>query len=233
MAAQTSPFLGILMLDTAFPRILGDAGNVESYDCPARLKVIKGAGSMEIVKDGKPSEDMLLVFCKAAQALEAEGATAIVSTCGFLISVQEQIAKSVSIPVMVSSLSLYPVIRSVTANRKIGMLTASKTALGSGALEAAGIDPSDVIIAGLEECAAFSNAILTEKQNQLAQMDTAAIEKYAVRKSRELIDNAPEISAILLECGNLPPYTAAITKATGLPVFSILDGAKLIWKKNG
>ncbi|MEH6475763.1 MAG: aspartate/glutamate racemase family protein [Sneathiella sp.] len=233
MATQFSPFLGILMLDTAFPRILGDAGNIKSYDCPARLKIIKGAGSMEIVKDGEPAEDIALAFCKAAQALEAEGATAIVSTCGFLISVQEQIANSVSIPVMVSSLSLYPVIRSVTANGKIGILTASKTALGSGALKAAGINPSDVTIAGLEDCVVFSNAILTEKQNQPAKMDTAAIEKYAIHKSRELVDNDPKISAILLECGNLPPYTAAIAKATGLPVFSILDGAKLIWKKNG
>jgi len=223
-------FLGVLMLDTAFPRILGDAGNIESYDCPARLKIVQGAGSMEIVKDGKPFEDIVLAFCNAAQELEAEGATAIVSTCGFLVTVQEQIAKSVSIPVMVSSLSLYPVIRSVTACRKIGILTASKSALGTTALDAAAIDPADVVIMGLEDCHAFSNAILTEKQNQPDEMDVRAIEDDVVRKSKELLKLCPEISVILLECGNLPPYAAAVTKATGLPVFSILDGARLIWR---
>ena len=233
MAKNPSSFLGILMLDTAFPRILGDAGNIDSYDCPARLKIIDGAGSLDIVKDGKPSAEIIEKFCEAAQTLEAEGARAIVSTCGFLISVQEQIAKSVSIPVMVSSLSLYPVIRAVTASGTIGILTASKAALGTTALAAATIKPADVEIKGLEDCQAFSDAILTVKKNQPSNMDIEAIESAVVRKSEELVKQCPDLSAILLECGNLPPYAAAITKTTGLSVFSILDGAQLIWNNHG
>ena len=232
MMTDPSSFLGILMLDTAFPRFLGDAGNIDSYPCPARLKVVKGAGSLEIVKDGLPPTGLVDDFCAAAQSLESEGASAIVSTCGFLISVQEQIANAVSIPVMVSSLSLYPVIRTVTASGTIGILTASKAALGNTALKAAAINPSDVVIKGLEDCQAFSNAILAEKKNQLTNMDVVAIENAVVRKSKELVIQCPDLSAILLECGNLPPYTEAIKKATGLPVFSILDGAQLIWNKH-
>jgi len=220
------------MLDTAFPRILGDAGNIDSYPYPARLKIVEGAGSLDIVKDGVPAIELVDDFCAAAQALEAEGASAIVSTCGFLISVQKQIANAVSIPVMVSSLSLYPVIRTVTANGKIGILTASKLALGRTALEAAAIDPADVVIKGLEDCRAFSDAILAEKKNQPKSLDVEAIENAVVRQSKELVDQSPDLTAILLECGNLPPYAEAITKATGLPVFSILDGAQMIWKKH-
>jgi len=133
---------------------------------------------------------------------------------------------------MVSSLSLYPVIRTVTASGTIGILTASKAALGNTALKAAAINPSDVVIKGLEDCQAFSNAILAEKKNQLTNMDVVAIENAVVRKSKELVIQCPDLSAILLECGNLPPYTEAIKKATGLPVFSILDGAQLIWNKH-
>ena len=51
-----TPFLGILMLDTNFPRIIGDAGNVDSYDIPARTLVVSGAGSLDIVKIGQPSD---------------------------------------------------------------------------------------------------------------------------------------------------------------------------------
>lgn len=220
------------MLDTAFPRILGDAGNIDSYDCPARLKVVKGAGSLEIVRDGRLAKEIVDKFCAAAQSLEADGARAIVSTCGFLISAQEQIAHAVSIPVMVSSLSLYPVIRTVTACGTIGILTASKAELGAVALEAAGIDPRNVVIEGLEDCQAFSDAILAEKENQLSKIDRVAIEEAVARKSKELINQCPNLSAILLECGNLPPYAEAIKKATGLPVFSILDGARLIWNNH-
>ncbi len=205
---------------------------MDSYGCPARLKIVKGAGSLDIVKDGVPTKGLVDDFCAAAQSLEAEGASAIVSTCGFLISVQEQIARTVSIPVMVSSLSLYPVIRTVTASGTIGILTASKAALGSTALKAAAIDPFDVVIKGLEDCQAFSEAILADKKNQLSNLNVGAIEQAVVRKSKELVKQCPELTAILLECGNLPPYAEAITNATGLPVFSILDGAQLIWNNH-
>lgn len=113
---HTTPFLGILMLDTAFPRILGDAGNPDSYDLPARTRVIKNAGSLNIVKNGRPDEALVQQFCQAAQELETEGAIALVSTCGFLISVQNDIARSVSIPVTLSSLSLYPLLSNMMQN---------------------------------------------------------------------------------------------------------------------
>ncbi|MEH6404076.1 MAG: hypothetical protein V7750_11925 [Sneathiella sp.] len=220
------------MLDTAFPRPLGDAGNTDSYDCPARLKIVKDAGSLEIVKNGRPTDELVENFCTAAQELEAEGAGAIVSTCGFLMTIQEQIAGAVTIPVMVSSLSLHPVIRAVMGEGKIGILTASKNALGATVLGTAKIRPTDVAIKGLEDCLAFSEAILTEKKNQRSTMDVETIEQAVLQKASELVSENPGLTAILLECGNLPPYAAAIEKSTGLPVFSILDGARLIWRKN-
>lgn len=35
--------IGILMLDTVFPRIPGDIGNARSYDLPVRYKAVKNA----------------------------------------------------------------------------------------------------------------------------------------------------------------------------------------------
>jgi Asp/Glu/hydantoin racemase len=221
-------FLGILMLDTQFPRILGDAGNTDSFAYPARTKIVTGAGSLEIVKDGKPSATLIEAFCQAAKSLEDDGAKAIISTCGFLITIQDIISDAVTIPVMVSGLSLYPKIKQEYARSKIGILTASSKNLGSTALIAAEISSSDVIIEGFQDCAAFTSVILQDKSKQPDHIDAKAIEKAAVQKACNMLARQPDIGAILLECGNLPPYAKAIKQATGLPVFSIIDGANLL-----
>lgn len=218
------------MLDTRFPRILGDAGNVDSYSTPARIHVIKGAGSLDIVKDGLPSEHLIRAFCKAAKQLEADGAFAIVSTCGFLITVQDRISEAVNVPVMMSALSLYPHIRAEFGGKPIGIITASRKSLGDTALQAAGIDSADVCIAGLEDCTAFATAILQSKDQQPEKIGSKAIEAAVVEKALSLLNADPDICAFLLECGNLPPYAQAIAKASGRPVYSILDGANHLAK---
>ncbi|WP_319412739.1 hypothetical protein [uncultured Cohaesibacter sp.] len=43
------------MLDTRFPRPLGDAGNPDSYAIAARIERIDGAGSLDIVRNGRPN----------------------------------------------------------------------------------------------------------------------------------------------------------------------------------
>ncbi|WP_393927881.1 aspartate/glutamate racemase family protein [Yoonia sp. R2-816] len=221
-------FIGVLMLDTAFERVIADAGNPDSYHRPARLRVVENAGSPEIVRDGLPSPELVDAFCLAAQELEAAGAVAITSTCGFLISVQDRIAAAVTVPVMVSALSLFPLIRAAHGNRPVGILTASRQQLGPKALGAAGAVPDQVRIAGLEDCPAFAQAILVRKSDQPARIDRQGIADAAVARALMLCDETPDLGAILLECGNLPPYADAITAATGKQVYSILDAARLI-----
>lgn len=52
-----SAFIGILSLNSCFPRIPDDADNPESYHLPARVRVIDGADSRDIVRNGKPAPD--------------------------------------------------------------------------------------------------------------------------------------------------------------------------------
>ncbi len=229
MPDPKTPFIGILMLDTAFPRIEGDAGNVASYPFPTRTRIVAGAGSLDIVQSGAPSPKLRAAFCDAAQALEHEGAVGLISTCGFLVHTQAQIAASVKIPVLVSALSLYPTVRLAVGAAPIAVLTASEAALMHGGLASAGIDTNDVEVVGLDDCTAFTQAILVDKSDQPSSLDTLAIEAAVVEKSRAILERNPQTRAILLECGNLPPYAAAIRAETGLPVFSILDAAALLW----
>ena len=230
---MTEGFIGILSLDTRFPRIPGDAGNPESYHRPARVRVVPDAGPTDIVQDGRPSRSLIDGFIAAARALEAEGAILLTSTCGFLISVQEEIAAAVRIPVLLSSLSLIPVVQATTGGRPTGIITASRPALGHAALAAAGVDPDRVRIAGMQDCPIFADTFLTPKSTQPTHLNTEAITAAAVEAARLLIAATPQIAALVLECGNLPPYADAVRRATGLPVVTILDGARLLAPVSG
>lgn len=219
--------LGILSLDTAFPRIRGDVGSADSYPFDVIIEIVKGADSPLIVRDDALDPAMLDLFKAAAIALEHKGAAAIVSTCGFLVAAQTHIAASVKVPVMLSALSLYPMVRTTCPGR-VGILTASRSALGQNALAAAGIERADVAIAGMEDEPAFADAILATRAAQPKTLDAAAIEAAVVRKALKLQETHADLSALILECGNLPPYADAIRNATGLPVFHLLDAANAL-----
>lgn len=216
--------LGILMLDTQFPRILGDAGNPETYPVDVIIHVVKGVSSLDVVTDQQISMDVKQRFVNAAQSLENDGATAITSTCGFLFNEQDMISRAVKVPVMVSSLSLYRKIKSEVGFKKVAILTASEMDLCSLIRRSQDIAIDDVAIIGMEKCNAFSDAILQDRGNQSTNLRIQDIAEFIQAKLSALLSENSDIGAILLECGNLPPYISVIKSLTDLPVYSILDG---------
>ncbi len=221
--------IGVLSLDTRFPRPVGDAGNPDSYAGPAIIQVVDGADSPLIVRDGAPDAALLLRFEEAARTLEAKGVAAIVSTCGFLVTAQERLAQCVRVPVLLSALSLAPLVKATNPGR-IGILTASTKALGPNALAAAGLTRDQVAIAGLEDVPEFRDTILVTRDAQPATFDQAAVAQAVAARARDLVTRHPELSAIILECGNLPPYADQVRAATGLPVFHIVDAGNALVK---
>ena len=221
------PFLGILALDTNFPRIKGDVGNPDSYPFPVVVEVVTGADSPDIVRDGMPADWLLKALIAKARALEERGATAIISTCGFLVNAQSEIASAVKIPVLLSALSLFPLARATCPGR-IGILTASGQALGHNTLVAAGISPELVAVSGLDDVPEFSRTFLVPRAKQATELDYSALEKVVVARAIGLQKENPDLSAFILECGNLPPYAEAIQLATGLPVFHLVGAASLL-----
>jgi len=75
--------IGILMLDTRFPRPPGDIGNARSYDFPVRYKIVKNAYTDRIMGHS-PDPGLIEPFVEAARELESEGVKAITTSCGFL-----------------------------------------------------------------------------------------------------------------------------------------------------
>lgn len=220
--------LGILMLDTQFPRILGDAGNPDTYATDVVIQIVENVGSLDVVNDQQMPPKILQQFIDAAQSLEQEGVSAITSTCGFLFKEQDSISAAVDIPVMVSPLSLYSDIKSSIGRKKVVILTASETDLITLLHSSDDIEIDEVEIIGMEKCAAFSEAILRDKQDQLKDLRSDEIEEFIKSNLIELLSDRNDIGAILIECGNLPPYITAIKFVTDLPVYSILDGVEQI-----
>jgi hypothetical protein len=71
--------VGILMLDTRFPRIPGDMGNAITFPFPVRYHRVSGADPDLVVRRG--AEGLLPAFVAGAQALEREGVGAITTNC--------------------------------------------------------------------------------------------------------------------------------------------------------
>jgi len=89
--------IGIMMLESTFPRIPGDTGNASSLGCPARLQPVKGAGYRRLILERDPT--LLQPFVDAARALEAEGVKVITTNRGFLALFHRELAAALKAPV--------------------------------------------------------------------------------------------------------------------------------------
>jgi hypothetical protein len=209
--------VGILMLDTRFPRIPGEMGNATTFPFPVRYHRVTGASPDLVVRKG--AEGLLAAFVDGARALEREGVGAITTNCGFLVKYQREMAASVSVPVFASSLLLVPLVhRMLAPGRRVGLMTVNASSLGPEHLAGAGI-PADLplAIAGMEGEKEFTRVMLNDE----LEMDVDLAREEHVRVARRLVADHPDIGAIVLECTNMPPYTADIQRETARPVFDI------------
>jgi Asp/Glu/Hydantoin racemase len=216
--------VGILMLDTRFPRIPGDMGNASTFDFPVRYHRVSGASPDRVVRQGQ--RELLPAFIEGARFLEREGVRAVTTNCGFLATFQPEMAAAVSIPVFTSSLMLVPLVhRMLPPGRAVGVLTVSAQSLRPEHMTGAGI-PLDlpVVVAGLETEKEFSRVLLDDQLT----LDVEAARQEHLAVVRRMLDAHPEIGALVLECTNMPPYRADIQAATGLPVFDITTVVRMV-----
>lgn len=226
-AAGDRPFLGILMLESRFPRPVGDIGHPASFPVPTRRLVVSGATAPKVVQDAAAlaASGLLGAFIEGARRLEREGAAAITTSCGFLVLFQRQLQDAVRVPVATSSLLLLPGL--LQAHPQVGVLTISAQRLGPEYLRAAGVPPhrmADVAVRGVDPAGHFARVILGDRP----AMDFALAAADVVRAAGELRRTAPGLEALVLECTNMPPYAREIEQATGLRAWSLLDCQALL-----
>lgn len=213
--------LGILMLETQFPRIPGDIGNATTWPFPVQYRIVRGATPEKAVR-GDP-EALIAPFVAAGRDLVAHGCDGIATNCGFLVPLQDRMAEALGVPVASSSLMQVPMVqRLLPAGRRVGIVTISRATLGPAHLAAAGIAPGTPVT-GTDEGEEFTEKILTDQP----VIDFARAGADVVAASVRLVRDHPEVGAIVLECTNMVPYGRAVRRATGRPVFSIYS--YLLW----
>jgi len=79
-------------------------------------------------------------------------------------------------------------------------------------------ETANLVIAGLQNQSNFRAFGLDES----GLLDAAAVEAEVVAVAQQMVAQAPETAAILLECSLLPPYAAAVQQAVRLPVFDYI-----------
>lgn len=208
--------IGLLLLDTVYPRIPGDIGNATTYPFPVRFKVVKGVHLEDIMCE-KPDISVCRRFIEEAKELEGEGVRAITTSCGYFIYFQEEIANAVNVPVFTSSLIQVPFVAKILGkNKRVGIICASSKYLTKTHLRKAGIDDSmSVAVAGLDR-----KWSMVRGQDPNKRLD--GFERALPKVAKELVLNHPDIGALVFECTNFAPGAAAVQEATGLPVFDIV-----------
>jgi hypothetical protein len=208
--------LGILMLDARFPRIPGDMGNATTWPFPVLYRVVRGASPEKVVLQG--ARGLLPEFVEGAKELVRLGAEAITTNCGFLSLFQSELAGAVSVPVATSSLMQVRWVQAMLPpGRQAGVITVSASTLTAAHLESAGA-PGDTPFVGTENGREFFRVLIKAEKED---MDVGAAEQDILDAGRELVTRHPDVGAIVLECTNMPPYSAALRQTLGLPVYDI------------
>lgn len=220
-------FLGVVMLDTRFPRPLGDVGHPRTFGVPVRHRVVPGAFPRKVVATAGSlrASGLAAPFIEAMRALAQEGARALTTSCGFLVLLQQELQAAVRVPVVSSSLLQLPGLLEQEA--QVGVLTISAAHLTDEYLLAAGVPPArvrDVVVQGVDEDGPFVRAIL----GNLPDMDTRTAEADVVAAALALQARAPRLRTVVLECTNMPPYGEAVSDATGWHLRSLLDARALV-----
>ena len=203
------------MLDTRFPRPVGDIGNPETFPFPVDYRIISGAVVERIVTSQSLPEPLVEQFIGASRELVARGAGAISTSCGFLSPLQDRLARELEVPVATSSLHLLPQLcRQHGPDGQIGVLTFDSTKLAQNHLPDTGCP---IHIEGVQTGEELHRVVA----NDLPDLDMDRAQSDALAATARLLKAKPGPCAIVLECTNLAPYRDAIEHSAGCPVLDI------------
>jgi len=213
--ASAEASVGVLMLETQFPRILGDIGHPDSWPFPVHYHIVSTATADRALQ--RDPGELTPLFIDGAKQLIAAGVAGITTSCGFLSLVQEELARSVPVPVATSSLMQAALVQATLApGQRVGVLTIDSSRLTQAHLAAARVPPGTAVM-GTRLEGHFAQSIL----NDAPKLDVDLARQDNVLAAQELVKQHPDVAAIVLECTNMVPYAADIHRAVKLPVYTI------------
>ena len=216
--------IGVILLDTSFPRLLGDVGNPNTFPFPVIYERVEGAIPFRVVKERDRS--LLSPLIEGARVLQRRGAKAITTSCGFLAIWQKEIASAVDIPVFTSSLLQVPWAYQITGRRgRIGILTVDGASLTEAHFEGVGAKGIPMIVRGMKPGSEFYRVYIENSPN----IDVSKAGREMVAEAAALVNEHPDISGLVLECANMPVFRKAVRDTVKVPVFDIVTLTYFIW----
>lgn len=206
------PTLGLLMLDTHFPRPPGDIGHAQTFAFPVLRRVVQGASPARVVRGNDVAA--LGPFIDAAKVLIDEGADAIATSCGFLALWQHELQAALPVPVWTSSLLQ---LAEQPAGERCGVITIEAASLTAAHLRAVGADPTTPV-EGITPGSPLHCTLLQD----LPMLDEADAQAQVLAAAERLRVRAPQLGTLVLECTNLPPYAETLRRHTGLHVLDVV-----------
>ncbi len=100
----------------------------------------------------------------------------------------------------------------------IGIITADSQSLGPKHFAGLGIIRPPRAVIGLQGAEEFPAVFLGSKTT----FDPVKVQREMIQASRTLLQDYPQVGAVILECTNMPPYARAVQHDSGLPVFDVL-----------
>ena len=202
----------------------GNLTNPKTFKFKFLSEYVEGANYRSIVRE--PNLVTLEGMINAAKKLKCRGAKFIVTSCGFNAYYNRELADSVDIPVISSSLIQVPMVSSmIKSDQYIAIITADRKHLTDRHLLNAGItDRVNYIIAGLDESEEFQKI----NSNPDAELNVDKFTKEVLSIIEELILSYRNIGAVVMECTDLPPFSEAVRKKFNIPVFDIVTLVNMV-----
>lgn len=226
---KAPPVLGIIELDSTYPKAAGNMANPESFEFPVIYATAKIQPGWWLSGQGQ-DETTLQAFLSAARELELQGAAAITTTCGLFAIFQEAAVEELKVPVFTSPLMLIPMVSAMIGpHRRVGVVTAAgEKIFKHDFLRQSGVaDVTPLAVAAVDACPEFLDVIRTQRKPQLNSQD---FEDQLVDEVNDMLERNPDVGALVLECSDIPPYARRLAMETGLPVFDFTAMAALVYR---
>ncbi|OED36261.1 hypothetical protein AB833_26880 [Chromatiales bacterium (ex Bugula neritina AB1)] len=208
--------IGVLMLNTRFPRLPGDIGNPASFNYPVIYKTVERAKPDTVITERGMAENLETDFCRAAIELEEQHVSIITTSCGFLSPMQQQLSRLCNVPVVTSALVLLPLLGQIHGGiERLGIITFDSRTLGPRHFG----KNKPAAVSGLQEDDTLRQTI----SRDLPELNRLTALQEVLHSAGQLSRQSESLRAIVLECTNLSPYKEEIRQHTGLPVYDIID----------
>lgn len=206
--------VGILTISTRHPLLPGNVQHAQSFLEPVLYGEVPVSDPMLLIRG---EESLLKPILEVAHSLVRKGVRVIAGACGSFAYYQKAVADAVEVPAFLSILTQVPFIQRSLGSKKLCILCAAGISMNERVFEQCGItDRTNLVIREMKNHAEFDLMM-----KATSSMNPALLESEVVQVSIDAMREEPGIGAFLLQCSDLPPFGAAIQRATALPVFDM------------